>query len=159
MTKREELIDAILGSKEIYIDDILIESNKLFLIIEYSENVYIDVIDKANKKLFLKRFLSSVSSGLKTMSTPLTFGELKVGEHFVCFPTDGDDSGHGGFRSGSYVFAKIEPEHTLSYCLPDNSIRIQDGIKTHNPDTIGLKVENSQSGRLKSLLLVLCGLR
>ena len=64
MTKREEIIDTVLGSKEIYVDGILIESNKLFLIIEYSENVYIDEIDKVNKKLFLKRFLSSDSSGL-----------------------------------------------------------------------------------------------
>lgn len=70
------------------------------------------------------------------MSTPLTFGELKVGEHFVSFPTDGDDSGHGGFRNGSYVFYKTEPSYTLEYCLPDNCIRIVDGIKTHDPDTM-----------------------
>ena len=141
MTKREEIIDAVLGSKNVYIDGILIESNKLFLIIEYSENVYIDEIDKENKKLYLKRYLSSVSSGLKTMSTPLTFEELKVGDHFISFPTDGDDSGHGGFRKGSYVFAKIEPNFPLSYGkagpgLIDNCIRMVDGIKSHSPDTM-----------------------
>ena len=31
------------------------------------------------------------------MSQPLTFGELAVGDHFICFPTDGDDHGHGGY--------------------------------------------------------------
>lgn len=40
------------------------------------------------------------------MSTPLTFGELEVGDHYVAFPRDGDDSGHGGYRGEHYVFKK-----------------------------------------------------
>ena len=39
-------------------------------------------------------------------SNPLTFKDLAVGERFVDFPTDGDDSGHGGFKAGAYLFIK-----------------------------------------------------
>ncbi len=42
-----------------------------------------------------------------TQSKPLTFGELKAGQKFISFPTDGDDSGHGGFRKGAYLFTKL----------------------------------------------------
>jgi hypothetical protein len=41
------------------------------------------------------------------MSTPLTFGELRPGDFFIGFPVDGDDSGHGGYRNGSYLFIKL----------------------------------------------------
>jgi len=41
------------------------------------------------------------------MSIPLTFGELHEGATFISFPTDGDDSGHGGFRKSQYVFTKL----------------------------------------------------
>jgi hypothetical protein len=44
------------------------------------------------------------------MSTPLTFAELEEGAKFIAFPIDGDDSGHGGFRKGSYLFTKIKPK-------------------------------------------------
>ncbi len=44
---------------------------------------------------------------LKTpTSKPLTYGELKPGDRFIAFPTDGDDAGHGGYRLGSYLFVK-----------------------------------------------------
>jgi len=42
------------------------------------------------------------------MSTPLTFKELQEGAKFICFPIDGDDSGHGGYRQGSYLFTKLK---------------------------------------------------
>jgi len=42
------------------------------------------------------------------MSKPLTFGELEIRDYFIDFPIDGDDSGHGGFRNGSYLFKKTE---------------------------------------------------
>ncbi|MBI4433822.1 hypothetical protein HY632_03545 [Candidatus Uhrbacteria bacterium] len=38
--------------------------------------------------------------------TPLTFAELKKGDKFICFPTPGDNSGHGGLRSGQHLFKK-----------------------------------------------------
>ena len=37
---------------------------------------------------------------------PLTFGELKVGQKFICLPLPGDNSGHGGFRGAHYIFTK-----------------------------------------------------
>jgi hypothetical protein len=42
-------------------------------------------------------------------SKPKTLGDLKAGDKFIFFPMDGDDSGHGGFRSGTRLFVKIEP--------------------------------------------------
>lgn len=42
------------------------------------------------------------------MSKPKTLAELDVGDVFIFFPSDGDDSGHGGFRSGARLFQKIE---------------------------------------------------
>jgi len=44
-------------------------------------------------------------------SKPLTLADLKVGEAFIFFPDDGDDSGHGGFKGGGRIFTKIEPFH------------------------------------------------
>lgn len=57
------------------------------------------------------------------VSVPLTFGELAIREHFIGFPLDGDDSGHGGFRGAHNVFVKLSHDeamnitsHTLSHC-------------------------------------------
>ena len=66
-------------------------------------------------------------------SKPLTFGELKVGEHFVDFPTDGDDSGHGGFRGGAYMFKKTEPKEFLGDVY-ENAFRLTDGNRSYFPD-------------------------
>lgn len=41
-----------------------------------------------------------------TTSTPLTFGELRMGDHFIAFPVNGDDKGHGGYRGGSHLLVK-----------------------------------------------------
>ena len=60
------------------------------------------------------------------MSKLLTFGELSIGEKFIDFPMDGDDSGHGGFRKGAYVFEKIEPIPTKRYGQYQNAERIMD---------------------------------
>lgn len=43
-------------------------------------------------------------------SKPLTVGELDVGDTFIFFPDDGDDSGHGGFRGSGRLFVKIAPQ-------------------------------------------------
>jgi len=74
-----------------------------------------------------------------TTSKPLTFGELKIGDFFIGFPEDGDDSGHGGYRRGSYLFEKVEerkPERR--YMHGDNAIKVCDGVESHMPD--GMKV-------------------
>ncbi len=44
-------------------------------------------------------------------SRPLTLNDLKIGDTFICFPDDGDDSGHGGFKGGGVLFVKISPYH------------------------------------------------
>lgn len=70
------------------------------------------------------------------MSKPLTFGELRIGEHFIDFPTDGDDSGHGGFRRGSFVLEKIQPIPTRVDYLFENAVRKKDNMKSVLPDTM-----------------------
>ncbi|MEY4744799.1 MAG: hypothetical protein RL272_744 [Candidatus Parcubacteria bacterium] len=72
-------------------------------------------------------------------SKPLTFGELAVGEHFVAFPLDGDDSGHGGFRRGHNLFRKISMEdRTGPADLAQNAQATGSGTRSHMPP--GMKV-------------------
>lgn len=61
------------------------------------------------------------------MSVPLTFGELSKGEKFVDFPRDGDDSGHGGYRRGVYVFIKTGDS---------TAVRIDIGNESTFPETM-----------------------
>jgi hypothetical protein len=78
----------------------------------------------------------------RPMSTPLRFHELAIGDHFISFPQDGDDSGHGGYRRGSYVFRKTRE------CPPGepwrdepNDVRLIDGVATRcTPDMLVYKV-------------------
>lgn len=37
---------------------------------------------------------------------PLTFGELEIGQKFICLPLPGDNHGHGGFKGAHYIFTK-----------------------------------------------------
>jgi hypothetical protein len=36
----------------------------------------------------------------------LKFGALEHGEHFICWPLPGDDSGHGGYLGAQRLFVK-----------------------------------------------------
>ncbi len=65
-----------------------------------------------------------------TQSKPLTFKELSIGDHFIAFPLDGDDSGHGGFRGASRVCKKLSEDIGP---LKDNDIAIGTGITSHSP--------------------------
>lgn len=54
---------------------------------------------------------------------PLTFGELKICQKFICLPLPGDNSGHGGFRGTYHIFTKTHEVVTeaapgLSYGIP-----------------------------------------
>lgn len=44
-----------------------------------------------------------------------TFGELNIGDHFICFPLPGDNSGHGGYRVEHFVFVKTKADVTDMY--------------------------------------------
>lgn len=73
----------------------------------------------------------------KTMSTPLTFGELEVGTKFIDFPIDGDDKGHGGYRGGSWLLMKVAPMGEVGgICagLAANVIRVKDGAALNFSD-------------------------
>jgi len=36
----------------------------------------------------------------------LKFGSLELGEHFICWPVQGDNSGHGGFLGAQRLLVK-----------------------------------------------------
>lgn len=67
------------------------------------------------------------------ISKPLTFGELSIGDHFIGFPVDGDDSGHGGYRGGHNLFRKISKRQS------DNAVAVESGTlswMTNNMEVI-----------------------
>ena len=57
----------------------------------------------------------------------LTFGELELGSYFIGFPTDGDNSGHGGYLQGHYLFIKTES---------DTGIRLSDANFSTFPESM-----------------------
>ncbi len=79
---------------------------------------------------------------------PLTFGDLPVGSKFIFFPTPGDNSGHGGFLNGSYIFMKINHignmyEHTgTDFAIKIKAVKLLDGGCIDMSDTdFVIKVE------------------
>ena len=41
------------------------------------------------------------------MSDPkLKFGDLALGDHFICWPVPGDNAGHGGYLGAQRLFVK-----------------------------------------------------
>lgn len=40
----------------------------------------------------------------------LTFGDLKSGDLFIGFPSDGDNAGHGGFKQAHVLYRKVKSE-------------------------------------------------
>jgi len=61
MTHQEEIIDALLDAKEVFVNNNLVSKNKEPLIVENTEEVFIDSIDKEHKQLFLKTWASKRS--------------------------------------------------------------------------------------------------
>lgn len=54
--------------------------------------------------------LAELDEAIKIVSNDYkmaTFGDLYVGDHFIAWPTPGDNSGHGGFLKGMYLHVKI----------------------------------------------------
>ena len=84
------------------------------------------------------------------MSGKLTFGDLKVGDKFIAFPSDGDNSGHGGYLGSHNVFMKISPCYEKSTfeifklkiinqpALQMNSMNVDRGILSHSPNNMFL---------------------
>lgn len=70
---------------------------------------------------------------MATQSKPLTFGELAEGKKFIFFPSDGDDSGHGGFRRPKYIFTKLRLSKGKN---GENAVRDHDGTLSHMPDSM-----------------------
>lgn len=62
-----------------------------------------------------------------------TFDELAIDACFIVFPSDGDDSGHGGFRGRYRLFRKTHG--TTQNALP-NSIAVGTGAPSHWPDHV-----------------------
>lgn len=64
----------------------------------------------------------------------LTFGDLKVGDNFIGMIYPGDNSGHGGLLSGSYLFKKIDV--VGSRFGRDNAVRLFDGNLSYFGDSM-----------------------
>lgn len=75
----------------------------------------------------------------ETQSEPLQFHELSVGDHFIMFPADGDDSGHGGFRGTRWLCRKTRPsELGEPYGVVTNLVCINNGAESRA--TPGMRV-------------------
>lgn len=75
-------------------------------------------------------------SGEASSGGYLTFGELNPGDTFIAFPTDGDNSGHGGYRRPHYIFVKV------TLIGHDNAVKIKTGVPSCMPDSMRvIKVE------------------
>ena len=70
-----------------------------------------------------------------SQSKPLTFVELVVGDHFIAFPTDGDDAGHGGYRGAQNLFKKIRDmrSQSASDALVQNAVATTSGVLSCMP--------------------------
>ena len=75
----------------------------------------LDEIDRLND-LIKEHGFKTIAKKLEPI--PLTFAEIPINTLFISFPVDGDDSGHGGFRRGSYLFEKTS---TNTDPLQDNA--------------------------------------
>ena len=71
---------------------------------------------------------------------PLMLGDLIRGDKFIVMPTPGDNSGHGGLLSGSYLFLATEKIGHSKFVT--NCIRLCDGTPLLIKDEVFvLKVE------------------
>lgn len=70
-----------------------------------------------------------------TNKARLTFGDLKVGDHFIFFPAPGDNHGHGGYLGGHNLFKKTE-QRASGPSAPVESGAAVDGrsVVSHFPD-------------------------
>lgn len=68
------------------------------------------------------------------MGNKLTFGELELSDKFIVFPIAGDDSGHGGFKGGHYIFYKwkYDEDGQDIFCAK----KFSDGVFSMLPDSI-----------------------
>ena len=66
----------------------------------------------------------------KNMENKLTFGELKLGDRFISFPLDGDNSGHGGYKGDHYIFQKSKKGSTYF------ALRLMDANHSSMPDSM-----------------------
>lgn len=67
----------------------------------------------------------------------LTFGALKVGDHFIGFPLPGDNSGHGGYLGAQNLLRKTEmkcPEGKLEPVNHGVAINVRRGIPSNLPN-------------------------
>lgn len=60
----------------------------------------------------------------------LEFGQLEIGDCFIYWPVPGDNSGHGGYLRGSYLFTKTG---NTSDCLNSGVAKNGRGIESTIP--------------------------
>ena len=67
----------------------------------------------------------------------LIFGDLSVGVTFICFPSDGDDDGHGGLRGTHNMFIKTSMYYN-SRGHEGNAMRVSTGGVSNMADSIAV---------------------
>lgn len=73
----------------------------------------------------------------------LSFGELKVGQRFIFFPSPGDNHGHGGFKGAHYIFVKTDIDAQSSPGVPfgiptGRAINCNNGHPSYCPHTMSV---------------------
>ncbi len=66
----------------------------------------------------------------------LTFGDLKVGQKFICKPLPGDNTGHGGYAGIHFIQVKTEPmKYNSTHPRPPaNTLVLKFGTLSHSPN-------------------------
>ncbi len=68
--------------------------------------------------------------------TPLTFGELPIGQKFIVLPEPGDNQDQGGFRQANYLFIKTDEDNNDSFEEPRNAVNLNTGAIGNFPDNL-----------------------
>jgi hypothetical protein len=68
------------------------------------------------------------------MSNKLILRDLKAGSRFICFPVDGDNHGHGGYKGGHYVYQKIDFAPKCKIEKHVATVRLIDGCFHEEPE-------------------------
>lgn len=134
--KSKQLIDG----KQYKVEWISI-SNKIAV---RNESGVIRPYDRINFKS--KNDIIPVIVELEQTGKKLTFGDLEKGDKFICFPTDGDNSGHGGYLGSQNVYIKIDPCYKIStYKIFKTGITKQPALEMNSVCTVNGALANTST--------------
>ena len=73
-----------------------------------------------------KTLKKHIESMLPEHFETIKFKDLEIGDKFTLFPAPGDNSGHGGYKGGNYLFVKIS-EHPIIAHIDFNCFNLSMG--------------------------------